>query len=87
MANGKFVTESVEMDFSKEDITHDHKVLFQKITDKVVGCNGTIDDLDASCFVQIIKDFKEYNVGYIFSRTGYPKKSEHPEFIEVKQLF
>ena len=87
VANAKFVTESVEMDFSKEEPTRDHKVLFQKVIDKVARCNETIDDLDANCFVQIINDFKVSNFGRIFSRTGYPKKAEHPEYIKVKQRF
>ena len=43
--------------------------------------------MDANRFVQIIKDFKVSYFGHIFSRTGFPKKAEHPEFIEVKQLF
>ena len=86
-ADAKFATELVEMDFSKENTTCDHKVLFQKATDKVARCNKTIDNLDASCFVQIIKDFKVSNFGHIFSRTGYLKKSERPEVIKVKQLF
>ena len=87
MANAKFVTELVEMDFSKGDTNHDHKVLFQKVTNKVVRCNNTIDNLNASCFVQIIKDFKVSNFGHIFSRPGYPKKAEQLEFIEAKQIF
>ena len=62
-------------------------MLFQKVIDKVAICNETIDDLDANRFVQIIKDFKVSNFGHIFSRTGFPKKAEHLEFIEVKQLF
>ena len=75
------------MGFSKEDTTRGHKVFFQKVINKVARCTETINNLDASCFVQIIQDFKVSKFGHIFSRTGYPKKSEHPEFIEVKQLF
>ena len=87
MANTKSVTELVEMDFSKEGTSCDKKVLFQKVIDKEAICNKTIDDLDTKRFVQIIKDFKVSNLGHIFSRTGFPKKADHPEFIKVKQIF
>ena len=77
VADAKFVTELVKMDFSKEETTHDRKVLFQKVINKMARCNKTINDLDVNRFVQIIKDFKVSNFEYIFSRTGYPKKAEH----------
>ena len=77
----------MKMDFSNEETTRDKKVLFQKVIDKVVIFNKTINELDANRFVQIIKDFKVSNFGHIFSKTGFPKKAEHPEFIKVKQLF
>ena len=73
VANAKFVTELVEMDFSKEDTKRDFRVLFQKVTNKIVICNATFDDLDVIRFVQIIEDFKVSNFGHIFSETGFLK--------------
>ena len=87
VADAKFVTKLVEMDFSKESTSRDKQVLFQKVIDKVASCKETIDDPDAKRFVQIIKDFKVSNFGYIFSRIGFPRKADHPKFIEVKRLF
>ena len=87
VADVKFVTELVEMDFSKEDTKCNFRVLFQKVTNKMVICNAILDNLDAICFVKTIEDFKVSNVGHIFSETGFPKKAEHPEFLGVKQLF
>ena len=54
VAHAKFVTELVEKDFIKEDTN-------RKVTNKMAICNATIDDLNAICFVQIIKDFKVSN--------------------------
>ena len=87
VADAKFVTESVEIVFSKEDAQRDFRVLFQKVNSKILICNITPDNLDVICFVKIIKDFKVFNFGYIFSETGFPKKAEHPKFLEVKLLF
>ena len=75
VANAKFVTESVGMNFSKESTSRDKLVLFQKVIDQVAICKETIDDPDAKRFVQIIKNFKVSNFGYIFSRTGFPRKA------------
>ena len=75
------------MDFSKEDAQHDFRVLFQKVNNKMLICNTTPDNLDAICFVKINEDFKVSNFGHIFSETGFSKKAEHPEFLEVKLLF
>ena len=86
VADAKFVTESVEIDFSKEDAQHDFRVIFQKVTDTLLICNTTLDDLDAICFMKIIEDFKVSNFGHIFSETRFPKKAEHLEFLEVKLL-
>ena len=87
VADWKFITELVEMDFSKEDAQHDFRVLFQKVNNKMLICNTTPDNLDAICFVKINEDFKVSNFGHIFSETGFSKKAEHPEFLEVKLLF
>ena len=85
VANAEFVTELVEMDFSKEDAQRDFRVLSQKVNNKMVIYNATLNDLDAIRFVKIIKDFKVSNFGNIFSETGFPKRAEYPEFLEVKQ--
>ena len=87
VADEKFATESVAMDFSKESTSRDKLVLFQKVIDKVASCKETIDDQDAKRFVQIIKDFKVFNFGHIFSRTRLPRKADHPQFIKLKRLF
>ena len=71
VSNAKCVTESVDIDFSKEGTNHDFKVLFKKVTDKMDSCNATINNLDAIRFVQIIKDFKTSNFGHIFSKHRY----------------
>ena len=87
VANAKFVTELVDIDFSKEGTNCNFIALFQKVTDKMDSCNATIDNLDAICFVQIIKNFKASNFGHIFSKTGFPKMADHLELIGDKQLF
>ena len=87
VADAKFVTELVDMDFSKEGTNCDFKVLFQKVPNKINSCNATIDNLDAICFGKIIKDFKASNFGHIFSKTGFPKKADHLELIGAKHLF
>ena len=74
VADEKFVTELVEMDFSKENAQRDFRVLFQKINNKILICNTTPDDLDTICFVKINEDFKVPNFGHIFSKTGLSKK-------------
>ena len=51
VADAKFVTESVGMDFSKESTSRDKLVLFQKVIDQVEICRETIDDPDAKRFV------------------------------------
>ena len=61
VADATFITESVEMDFSKENAQRNPRVLFQKVNDKMLICKQTPDDLDAICFVKIIKDFKVSN--------------------------
>ena len=66
----KFVTELVEMDFSKEDTQCNPRVLLQKVNDKMLTCKTTPDNSDAICFVMIIEDFKVSNFGHIFSETG-----------------
>ena len=82
-----FFTESVEMDFSKENAQRDFRLIFQKVNNKMLICNIALNDLDVICFVKIIKDFKVSNFEHIFSETGSPKKAEHPEFLKVKLLF
>ena len=75
------------MDFSKKGAQRNPRVLLQKVNDKVLIYKTTPNDLDAICFVKIIKDFKVSNFGHIFSKTRFPTKAEHPEFLEVKLLF
>ena len=87
MADAKFVTELVGMDFSKESTSRDKLVLFRKVIDHMEMCKETIDDPDTERFAQIVKNFKVSNFEHIFSRTGFPSKVDHPEFIEVKRVF
>ena len=87
VADAKFVTESVGMNFSKESTSRDKLVLFRKVIDHMERCKETIDDPDNERFAQIVKNFKVSNFGHIFSRTGFPSKADHPEFIKVKRLF
>ena len=46
VADAKFVTELVEMDFSKEVTSRDKLVLFQKVNNHMKKCNETSDDPD-----------------------------------------
>ena len=85
--DAKFVTESVDMDFSKDDVLRDPMVLLQKVQDKMLSCNTTPEDLDAIRFLTIIEDFKVSNFGHIFSQHRFPFKAEQPEFQGVKSLF
>ena len=87
VADAKFVTESVEMDFGKEGTSRNKLVLFQKVNDHMKKCNETSDNPDNERFAQIVKNFNVSNLGHIFSRTGYPNKNDHPEFIAVKKIF
>ena len=57
-----FVTEWVEMDFSKDDAKRDPSVLLQKVQDKMLLCNTTPDDPDAIRFLTIIKNYKVSNI-------------------------
>ena len=83
----KFVTESVDTDFSKEDVQRDPIVLLHKVQDKMLSCSTTPEDLDAIRFLTIIGDFKVSNFGHIFSQNGVLLKVEQPEFLVVKLLF
>ena len=47
VANAIFVTELVEIKFSKEDTKLEFRVLLQKVTNKMAICNATLDNLDA----------------------------------------
>ena len=85
--DAKFVTESVDMDFSKDDTKRDPNVLLQKVQDKILLCNTTPDDLDAIRFLTIIENFKVSNFGHIFGEKGFPSKAEHPEILGVKRLY
>ena len=87
MDDAIFVTESIEMDFSKDDAQRNPRELLQRVNNKMLLCNTTPDELDAIRFLKIIKDFKVSDFGHIFSNTGFPTKSENPEFIKVKLLF
>ena len=49
--------------------------------------NENSDDPDEERFAKIVKNFKVSNLGHIFSKTGYPNKTDHPEFVAVKKLF
>ena len=51
VADKKFVTELVGMDFSKESTSCDKLVLFRKVIDHMEICKETIDNPDAERFV------------------------------------
>ena len=85
--DAKFVTESVDMDFSKDNVQRNPMVLLLKVQDKMLLCNTTPDDLDAIRFLTIIENLKGSNFGDIFSQNGFPLKTEQPEFLVVKSLF
>ena len=74
--DAKFVTESVDMEFSKDNVQRDPMVLLQKVQDKILSCNTTPEDLDAIRFLTIIENFKVSNFGHIFSQNGFPFKAE-----------
>ena len=51
MADAKFITELVEIDFDKEVTSCDKLVLFQKVNDHMKKCNKTSDNPDNESFV------------------------------------
>ena len=56
--DAKFATESVDMDFSKDNFQRGPLILLHKVQDKMLSCSTTSEDLDAIRFLTIIENFK-----------------------------